>query len=271
MGQSGRSGFRKRRFSGQAGVLNGRRVFARIRKLIRITRQRKYWRALAFGVAASTEHEGLLSELDCRTVVDVGANRGQFSTAVRASNPGARIIAVEPLARAAQTFRQVFRVHPDVLLFQVAAGATAGRTQIHVSGSDDSSSLLPITDLQELLYPGTAEVGIETVDVDRLDNVLRAVRIEPPALLKLDVQGYELEALRGSTGVIQEFAFVYVECSLAELYRGQARAGEVIEFLRGYGFALCGIYNPVQDVTGRVIQADFLFSGAAERGARAWG
>ncbi len=65
--------------------------FARIRKLSRILRCKPYRRALRRGVAASTEHERLLRLLDCRTIVDIGAHRGQFALVAHTLIPRARL------------------------------------------------------------------------------------------------------------------------------------------------------------------------------------
>lgn len=229
-------------------------------KLLRILRKPRYWRALLHGVGASTEHEPLLRSLMFNTVVDVGANRGQFSTAVRACSPNATIIALEPLPGPARTFKRLFDDDPSTVFYQVAAGSRSGVATIHISGRDDSSSLLPITNLQEDLHPGTAEVAAVAVTVDRLDTLLQSTAIHSPALLKLDVQGYEFEALLGSAAILGRFSYVYVECSFVELYRGQVFADQVIGFLRESGFALKGIFNVCQDRARRVVQGDFFFA-----------
>ena len=93
-----------------------------------------------------------------------------------------------------------------------------------------------------------------------LREFILAEDIRPPALLKLDVQGYELEALRGCEDMLDQFAYVYAECSFVELYAGQALADEVIAWLRERGFRLRGVHNMDYDRGGRAIQADFLFA-----------
>jgi FkbM family methyltransferase len=218
-----------------------------------------YRRALRRGVAASTEHERLLRSLDCRTIVDIGANRGQFALAAHTLIPGANIISFEPLAQAAQKFRGLFNGNKRVRLHQLAIGPERCTAEIHVSGKDDSSSLLPITKLQDEMHPGTAEAGVEKVQVERLASVLSAEEIAAPALLKLDVQGYELETLKGCLDLLPRFTYVYVECSFVEFYRGQAFADQIIAFLRDRGFVLTGIYNLSHDKSGRALQGDFLF------------
>jgi hypothetical protein len=95
--------------------------------------------------------------------------------------------------------------------------------------------------------------------VVRLAEVLPASKVEAPALLKLDVQGFELQALAGCEDVLPRFDWVYVECSFMELYAGQSLADEVIAWLRERGLRLAGVYHMAYDDRGRAVQADFLF------------
>lgn len=223
------------------------------------------WRRALLGqrVAAGVEHAGALRALPMlRTIVDVGANRGQFSLAARHFFPEAEITAFEPLAGPATTWRVVFADDARASLVGVALGPVSGDALLNVSGRDDSSSLLPITAEQEGLFPGTAQVGTEAVRVARLVDHLPVAEIQVPALLKIDVQGFELQVLAGCEDVLSRFDLIYAECSFIELYEGQALADEVIAWLRHRGFLLRGIYHVVYDA-GRAVQGDFLFARKA--------
>ena len=128
-------------------------LLLRLNKLAQAIRSPRLLKALLSNrVLASAEHRRLL-ENDLTTVVDIGANRGQFSLAVRHWAPDARVIAFEPLSEASATFRKIFEGDSKVTLHQVAIGPSAGEVEIHVSKADDSSSLLPIASLQTKLWP----------------------------------------------------------------------------------------------------------------------
>jgi FkbM family methyltransferase len=237
---------------------------AKARKLLKVLRHSNYRAALRVaGVAPAIEHERLLKTLRCATVVDIGANRGQFALVTRHCLPHARLICFEPLSAPAERFRNVFGGDPLVCLHRVAIGRQSGEATIHVAGRDGSSSLLPITELQASLFPGTAEVRTETVEVAPLEKLVTRDELVAPALLKIDVQGYELNTLYGCESLLGEFDFVYVECSFVELYRGQALAHDVCAYLGEHGFRLAGVYNLRCDSEGRSIQADFLFANRA--------
>jgi FkbM family methyltransferase len=234
-------------------------LLKRGKKLTGIFRSLRYIQGLRFGVAAAFEHELVLRQVKCRTIVDVGANRGQFALVARRCFPQATIFSFEPLSKPANRYRRVFAKDERVRLNEVALGPSAGKAAIYVSMRDDSSSLLPITALQNQTFPGTSEIGQETVRIGPLREFVRPEDIEPLALLKIDVQGYELETLKGCESLLDRFANIYVECSFVELYAGQASASEVIDFLHVRGFVLKGIYNITYDRSGLAVQADFFF------------
>ena len=232
-----------------------------VRKLFQVilAGDRLWLASLRKGVAAGVEHNSVLKYLDCNTVIDVGGNRGQFALAARHHFPEATIVSFEPLAAPAGIFRDIFASDRKVVQHVAAIGPESGSREIHVSGHDDSSSLLPISELQEENFPGTAAVETAQVRIGPLDEFLDATDIAAPAMLKLDVQGFELDALRGCEKLLANFEWVYCECSFVELYIGQNLAADVIDWLAARGFRLTRIYNFSNDRNGQAVQADFLF------------
>jgi FkbM family methyltransferase len=206
---------------------------------------------------AGVEHRPVL-RYPLSTVVDLGANRGQFALAVRAIAK-AKVVSFEPLPDVAAVFRRVFSHDESVTLHVVAIGDKSEKRKIHLSACDDSSSLLEIGEAQSNLFPGTHEVGTLEVQVGMLDEFMNQEDIVRPAMLKLDVQGFEIQALAGCKSLISNFDYIYCECSFVELYKGQSLAGEVVKYLSSLGFLLAGMYNAANDKDGNCIQADLLF------------
>jgi len=206
---------------------------------------------------AGVEHKPALNR-PLVTVVDIGANRGQFALAARYFS-GAKVVSFEPLPEVAAIFQKVFSDDSAVKLHVAAIGEKAEKKLIHLSARDDSSSLLEIGEAQSGFFPGTHEVGTLEVEVGTLDQFVTKEEIVPPAMLKLDVQGFELQALMGCKSLIDSFDYVYCECSFVELYKNQKLAGDVIDYLHLLGFGLMGMYNPTYDACGNCIQADLLF------------
>jgi FkbM family methyltransferase len=236
------------------------------RKLMRLAVDSRFRRGIRFGVGASVEHLDMIRGREIATLVDIGANVGQFSLLVSGLSPNVRIEAFEPLAGPAEVFRKLFAGNPLVTLHRVAIGSEQKESAMNVSRREDSSSLLGITSIQTATFPGTEKVGVEMVRITTLDSELDANSIVAPAFLKLDVQGYELEALRGCASMLHLFDLVYAELSFVELYAGQALANDVIGFLASHGFDICGVYNTQFDSLGRSIQCDCLFRHGAVDG-----
>lgn len=238
----------------------------RFDKLVQAVKSWRLLRALLrHRVLAGAEHRHVLSR-DLGTVVDIGANRGQFALAVRQWTPNARVISFEPLLGPASVFRKVFAGDDRVVLHQAAIGPRSEQRKMHVSARDDSSSLLPISAVQTAMFPGTGEIATTEVRVGPLEDFISADALRSPAMLKLDVQGFEYEALIGCESMLPHFDWVYCECSFVEFYSGQKPASDVIQWLTRKDFDLAGIHNTAYDRCGQAVQADFLFLRAGVRG-----
>jgi len=232
----------------------------KITKLLNILCDISFLSALFKGTAAGTEHLRILNNLDCNHIIDIGANKGQFSLVARKKFPKARIDSFEPLSEAADVFDKVFKNDNNTFLHRMAIGKKEDMATIHVSNKDDSSSLLPIGKNQIALFPGTEELEQRSIKVAPLERIIGRNDIQQPAMLKIDVQGYELEALYGCQSLFDKISYIYCECSFFELYEGQALTHEIIDFLNQNGFKLSGVYHVHYNKSGIAIQADLLFS-----------
>lgn len=235
---------------------------AQFAKLLRLLPRAVWRRGLLQGVAASVEHRRVIAGLDIATVVDVGANIGQFSLLVEALHPQARIFAFEPLPASADRYEKLFAGNARVRLHRAALGPERGQATLHVSARSDNSSLLPIGEAQLRVFPGTAEIGTVTVPVGPLTAFVTREELVPAALLKIDVQGFELAVLQGAEALLDAFDWLYIEASWQALYEGQALVDEVIDYITARGFALAGEYNRFVGSDGLPVQADFLFRRA---------
>ena len=231
-------------------------------KFCLIMKNPQYRRAfLRHRVAAAVEHENLFSRIgsELETVVDIGANRGQFALIASVHAPKAQIHSFEPLEEANEVFRLVFQEQPNVVLHKHAIGSALAEALLHVSRADDSSSLLPISDLQVSIFPGTEERSVRAVEVKPLAETLNKAMLHPPALLKIDVQGYELEVLKGCADLLTSFNYLLIEGSYVELYEGQALVDEIIQYLDLAGFEFVERQNLMRNKQHEPIQADFFF------------
>ncbi len=238
-------------------VVNGARLLPNI-----IARPRLLWLALR-GV-----HPGQFMRLDTgwikaaqiNTILDIGANTGQYSSAAHAVLPLAMIYSFEPLA---DCYRQLTRRMSGARGFQafnVALGAEGGSTTFYRNVFTQSSSVLDMAPLHRRTFPWTAESAPVMVEMRRLDSFWPDLVLKPNVLVKIDVQGYEDRVLLGGERVIRRASYVIVETSFESLYEGQASFETVYDIMMNYGFRYAGNLDQLESpVDGRILQADALF------------
>lgn len=201
-----------------------------------------------------------IRDMNIETVVDVGANTGQFSSAVRAVLPGVAIYAFEPLPDCCTKLTARLGVDGHFTAFQVALGDSDGTTEFRRSSFAKSSSILRMTELHRGAFPWTASETLISVPVARLDDYLNKIELKPNILLKIDVQGYENRVLRGAPRFLDHVSLVIVEVSFQPLYDKQATFEEVHEILVHSGFLYRGVIDQLlSPIDGTVLQADAIF------------
>jgi FkbM family methyltransferase len=202
-----------------------------------------------------------LLEYRIATVIDVGAHTGEYGAELRASRYRGQIISLEPLSA---TFQEL--VHRSAAdnawqCHNVAAGDTDGDATLNVASNLASSSLLSVTDEHERGAPDVSYVGQERVRVRRLDSLV--LDVVPPALLKIDVQGYELHVLAGAEQTVERVALIECELSIAALYERQPSFRAMIDRLADLGFEIVDLDPFFYDLEdGRVLALDALFARA---------
>jgi len=234
----------------------------KIKKLLVLLFNVFYLKALLMGCAAAIEHRLFFKNfknLEVKTIIDIGANKGQFSLIAKKFFPNASIFAFEPLARPFQKFLKIFNTIENVKIYKYAIGPFDDEVTMNISNREDSSSILEIGHLQNKIFPGTSKINEEKVYISPIDKLLETSNIHNPSLLKIDVQGYELEVLKGCKSILDKIDYIYCECSFIELYKNQAIYSQVCEWLYDHNFSVTSIYNPSYDHKGQMVQADIYF------------
>ena len=200
------------------------------------------------------------------TVVDVGANYGHYAADLRTQGFTGRIVSFEPVAAAFAGLSERAADDPAWECFEIALGREDAERTIHVSADVTSSSLLPLTDAYTEASPRLRFVREETVRTATLD-ALSGRLFEPgeALFLKLDVQGFELEVLKGAERTLGQAVALECELSLAPIYEGQTLFSDVVCHLADRGFQLRAL-EPVfaHAVTGALLQLDGLFTRRRE-------
>jgi FkbM family methyltransferase len=205
----------------------------------------------------------LLRRLGIDLVADVGANDGGYVRSLRGAGFTGEVISFEPLADAharlssAAAGASAWHVMP-----RMALGDHDHVSSINIAGNSTSSSILPMQSLHSEAAPTSQYVGSQSVEVKRLDGLTEPRLVRAQAIhLKVDTQGYEMQVLLGSTGILPRIRSMQLELSLVSLYDGQALYREVIDWVTGQGFELVGLVPGfVDERTGRMLQMDGIFA-----------
>jgi FkbM family methyltransferase len=206
-----------------------------------------------------------LADLSLRpgaVVFDVGANIGNFSESVLAHQPWARIHAFEPQAGPRATLQEALAPFgKGIVINATALGSEPGQRDFHVSRFDEASSFLENGKLLDSHVYGIDFTTVATIPVtiDTVSDYVLEHRIPRIDLLKLDVQGFELEVLKGATSVLDRINAIYCEAQFEELYRGGPLAGDIFTWLHSRGFALLRMTKFSADDDDRLIECDMLF------------
>jgi FkbM family methyltransferase len=187
---------------------------------------------------------------DFATVIDVGANVGQFARAAVETFPRASVVSFEPLAEPASRFRRSLADRPNVRLIQSAVGRETSTIDFFAHPDSRSSSALKAHDVD---VPPTA------VPVTSLDESMGAEPLARPALLKLDVQGYELEVLLGARATLAQCDAVVAEVSFATRYERAPTFDAIYRHLHDGGWAFARPVDVLLDSTGVIGEMDALF------------
>lgn len=195
------------------------------------------------------------------TVLDVGANTGQFAVASAKLFPGVHIHSFEPVPACVERLRKNVSGLDKVIVYPFALGERAGEATFMVNRYSHSSSLLPLARAHLEAFPGAQEQEKIVVKVSTLDQVFADVELRPPVLLKLDVQGYEAHTLRGGVETLKRVDYVVLEASFEAMYEGELLFMDLTQMMEEQGFRF---RRPVgwlaEPRSGEILQMDALFT-----------
>jgi FkbM family methyltransferase len=172
-------------------------------------------------------------------VFDVGANRGQTLQQLLRFAPKAQIYSFEPASETFALLEKSFTGRSNVHLLNLAVGASPDRMALQV-GAD--------SELNTLVRRPSCEAASQMVDVTTVDAIVAANGLSHVDLLKIDVQGWEMEVMRGAATLIanHNLLFVFAEVAFRADQKEMQQFAELHSHLESKGFSLCGFYEPLR-------------------------
>jgi FkbM family methyltransferase len=216
---------------------------------------------LGIEVELRSPHRDLwLQRLGISTVLDIGANTGQFAAHIRDTLPAAFIYSFDPVE---ENFRRLQRREAGDRRFKAygfALGDINQKLPFNQNRFTASSSFLDLSELHQSNYPFARDVERVEVEIRRLDDVAEDLNMKPEILVKLDVQGFEDRVIRGGESVLGLARVVITEVCFQPLYEGQPLFGAIHEQLTRLGFSLRGLSEQIHSTTDdQVLSADAIY------------
>lgn len=192
------------------------------------------------------------------TLVDVGANEGGFLSSVLQLVSPKEIFVFEPQPACQGALKGLLHGRPGSHLHACAVGAEQRTLEFRcMANSKMSSALDPLPEVAASYKDGDFRV-VETIEVPvvRLDDALpEHLEID---LLKVDVQGYEMQVFCGAEQTLARTRAILLEINYSEHYKGSASFDNVYRFLSSRGFRVFGISAPYSGAEGP-LWADAVF------------
>lgn len=189
-------------------------------------------------------------------IIDGGANNGSTTAFFLKQYKNPTIHAFEPIPELATAIEATYASKKNVNIHCNALGGEKKRILFNIVNNIGSSSILMPTDINRG-YHGSKMNVTQTLEVEqiRLDEVLN----EDIDILKLDLQGYELEALKGCERIFGRIKTITTEIEFVPLYEGQPLFGDIDVFLRNKGFKLSNLYELYTYPDGQLTSGDALY------------
>lgn len=194
-------------------------------------------RYIPYGVSWLYDLQRFMGTRSLGTVFDVGANTGQTLKGLLKYAPDAEIHSFEPTDSAFAALKATYGNRRNVHLHKMALGSRVETLQLQVRADSELNTLVAV--------PSGDGSRTQPTEVSTVDAMLEANRISHIDLLKMDVQGWEMEVARGAARSIADHnvLFVLAEMTFRSGEREMQQFSELHDHLEGQGFALSGLYE----------------------------
>ncbi len=207
--------------------------------------------------AAKLSHRNALTRLKAQgfapaTVYDIGAYRGGWTRLAADVFPDAAFVLFEANADNAAHLEAA-----GLRQFTVALAAADGEKALFLPRQGDATG----TSLyrENSAHYDAGNLVVRNVATARLDSIVAAERLPPADLIKIDVQGAELDVIAGAKAALAHCRALIIELSLASYNKDAPLIGETLPAVTAQGFRCIDVCELHRSPAGGVLQADFLF------------
>lgn len=195
------------------------------------------------------------------TIIDIGANEGQFSTAASHILRPKNLIVVEANPILESDLHKNLSHVDNKQILMTGVGNFDGELPFNFNADSQVSSFLNLGRDRLKAFPESVTLETSNVSITKLDSLIDKISTGEPILLKIDVQGLEREVIQGAESLLKRVEWVLIETSFAKLYNGEATFTEMLDIMRTHGFVFIGSVDFHEDpLRTKIIEMDALFA-----------
>jgi FkbM family methyltransferase len=198
-------------------------------------------------------------------IIDVGAYQGEWTKMVRGIYSATPIVMLEANPEKRSFLEDVSRLSGGITHYEIALLGPKPNDSVPYYVMETGSSVLS----EQTTIPRS----VKSLPMTTVDDVLRERKLSEPYFLKLDVQGYELEVLKGASRTLESTEVIVLEVSLMEYNAGAPLLDEVVASMSSKGFLafdICGTFRRESDQALFMIDLMFVRSESQLRSKKAF-
>jgi FkbM family methyltransferase len=209
----------------------------------------------------------VMSSLSNPFVLDIGANKGQFASGLRAVGYPGPIASFEPIPALAKSLRMRSNLDPNWTVHELALGFNGESCILNVNESTELSSIRKASQFGARLFGSEIKTVSElSLPLERLDMVIPrelSHLADANVFLKIDTQGADLDVFRGLGRFERHVAYVQVEMTFQPLYEDVPDFRESLEFFNANGFKPIGFFPACVDPASQsLVEVDCILKRA---------
>jgi FkbM family methyltransferase len=169
---------------------------------------------------------------------DIGANNGLWAYVLQQMNPNLEhIVFFEPQTQYQEKLQKLS--FPNITKVIYPCGLGDQKEELAIKGGTASASFFDVEQQTEY-FPDSLSDKQESVEIHLLDEIYAQDNLPTPDLIKLDVQGFELNVLKGGINTLRKTKYLVIELSFRQFYKNQPSIWEIFKFLQENNFIMIG-------------------------------
>ena len=209
-----------------------------LKKTLNLCRSKIWFKGMLNRIYATVELEKLVKDIKApETIIDIGSNKGQFILLMEQIFPNKIVYSFEPIIEMINKQKKFFKYKKNITFHNLALGSSICSKEFLITSRMDSSSFLKVVSNTNK-SKNYSVIEKRDIKVSTLDEIFLNEKFSHPILIKMDVQGYELEVLKGANDLLKKTDYLLLEVSENEMYQNQPTEKIIVEYLKNFNFEI---------------------------------